>query len=450
MSVLSRDALQDSPLADLHEIASALGIDGYRRLRKDDLVDTILERQGGDAGGDAPDTGDAPAEERPARSRSRRGGRGRSRKTDDAAEDADGAEGADEPAAADDDEPAEERPARSRSRRRSGSDADGDAPARRRGGRSGDRDRDRDEDEAEGATIEGVVEILANGSGFVRVGEGENDGDVYVSAAQVRRCDLVSGDRIGGPVRRPRRSERFASLVRVETINGAPAEEVSAGTPYDDLPAVFPTEVIAFAAKDPTLKEISDLAPFGRGSRVTVLGGPGSGRTTTLRAIAIELAALEGVELHIVLAGARPEELPEWAAAELPLAASTTLAASGETQAQTVEHVVDAAKRAVARGGHAAVVIDALDSVPPHVARRVLAAARNVPDGGSLTIVAAARGPVGGETTIIGLDSAAAAVERRPVVDAGASGTLRVAVLVGARKATTIAKNRAKAVAGAE
>ncbi len=341
-------------------------------------------------------------------------------------------------------EPAEERPARSRSRRRGASD-EGDAPARSRSrGRSGDRDRDED---TEDAVVEGAVEILANGSGFIRVGEGESDGDVYVSAAQVRRCDLVSGDRIAGPVRRPRRSERFASLVRVGTINGAPAEEVSAGTPYDDLPAVFPTEVVAFTAKDPTLKEISDLAPFGRGSRVTVLGGPGSGRTTTLRALAIELAALEGVELHIVLAGARPEELPEWAAAELPLAVSTTLAVSGELQAQSIEHVVDAAKRAVARGGHAAVVIDALDNVPPHVARRVLAAARNVPDGGSLTIVAAARGPVGGETTIIGLDSAAAPVERRPVLDASVSGTLRVEVLVGARKATTIAKNRAKALA---
>jgi hypothetical protein len=70
-----------------------------------------------------------------------------------------------------------------------------------------------------------------------------------------------------------------------------------------------------------------------------------------------------------------------------------------------------------------------------------------VPDGGSLTIVAAARGPVGGETTIIGLDSGAAPVERRPVVDAKASGTLRVEALVGARKATTIAKNRVKALA---
>lgn len=437
MSVLSRDALQDSPLADLHEIASALGIDGYRRLRKDDLVDTILERQGGDAGG----AGDEPAEERPARSRSRRGGRSRSARRDDDAE-------APEAEVATDDEPAEERPARSRSRSRRSSSDEGDAPARSRSrGRSADRDRDRDEDDAEGAVVEGAVEILANGSGFIRVGEGESDGDVYVSAAQVRRCDLVSGDRIAGPVRRPRRSERFASLVRVETINGTPAEEVSAGTPYDDLPAVFPSEVIAFAAKDATLKEISDLAPFGRGSRVTVLGGPGSGRTTTLRALAIELAALDGVELHIVLAGVRPEELPEWAAAELPIAASTTLAASGEAQAQSIEHVVDAAKRAVARGGHAAVVIDSLDSVPPHVARRVLAAARNVPDGGSLTIVAAARGPVGGETTIIGLDSAAVAVERRPVVAAAASGTLRVEVLVGARKATTIAKNRAKALA---
>ena len=192
MSVLSRDALQDSPLADLHEIASALGIDGFRRLRKDDLVDTIIERQGGDAGSDA---GDEPAaEDRPARSRSRRGGRSRTRRD---------AEPADE-APESDDEPAQERPSRSR-RRRSGDDEE--APAKRTRSRSGDRDRADDDDEAE-STVEGAVEILANGSGFIRVGEGESDGDVYISAAQVRRCDLVAGDRIGGPVRRPRRSAR--------------------------------------------------------------------------------------------------------------------------------------------------------------------------------------------------------------------------------------------------
>jgi transcription termination factor Rho len=436
MSVLSRDALQDSPLADLHEIASALGIDGFRRLRKDDLVDTIIERQGGDAGGSS----DEPSEDRPARSRSRRGGRSRAKKPESSDDDApagDDEKGDDEQDAP----PAREPRSRSRSRRSAASDDD-EAPSRSRGGRSADNGADKEDQ-----VVEGSVEILANGSGFIRVGEGESDGDVYISAAQVRRCDLVNGDRVGGPVRRPRRSERYASLVRVETINGSPAEEVSAGTPYDELPATFPSTPIAFTAKDPVLKQIADLAPIGRGSRVSIVGASGSGRTTTLRALAVELAAQEGVEVHVVLAGARPEELPEWVAAELTPEGVATLAAGPDAQAQAVDRVVDTAKRNVARGGHAAVVIDALDQLPPGLARRALAAARSVPDGGTLTIVAAGREPVGGETTVIALVDGGA--EKHPVLDAAASHTLRTEALVGSRKATAILKARAKALAPA-
>src|SRR5204863_4333149 len=122
-------------------------------------------------------------------------------------------------------------------------------------------------------------------------------------------CELVSGDRVGGPARKARRSERHPSLVRVETINGTAAEEVSDGTRYADLGAAFPSAPIELKAKDATLGEISDLAPIGRGSRVTLTGGPGSGRSATLRLLAIELAAEEGIELSVVLAGARPEEL---------------------------------------------------------------------------------------------------------------------------------------------
>ena len=435
MSVLSRDALQDSPLADLHEIASALGIDGFRRLRKDDLVDTIIERQGGDAGGSS----DEPAEDRPARSRRSRGGRGRAKKTESADDEA---PAGDDDADTEDAPPAKEPRSRSRSRRPAAS-ADDEAPARSRGGRAADNGEGKEGKEDQ--VVEGSVEILANGSGFIRVGEGESDGDVYISAAQVRRCDLVNGDRVGGPVRRPRRSERYASLIRVETINGSPAEEVSAGTPFDDLPATFPSAPIAFTAKDPVLKQIADLAPIGRGSRVSIVGPSGSGRTTTLRALAVELAAQEGVEVHVVLAGARPEELPEWVAAELTPEAVATLSAGPEAQAQAVDRVVDTAKRNVARGGHAAVVIDALDQLPVGLARRALAAARSVPDGGTLTIVAAGREPVGGETTVIALVDGGA--EKHPVLDAAASRTLRTEALVGTRKATAILKNRAKALA---
>ena len=91
------------------------------------------------------------------------------------------------------------------------------------------------------ATAEGVVELLGNGSAFLRVDPPEpSDGDVYISAAQVRRCELVSGDRVTGPVRTPRRSERYPSLVRIDTINGASADTVSDGARYEDLPVALP------------------------------------------------------------------------------------------------------------------------------------------------------------------------------------------------------------------
>ncbi len=416
MSILTSEALEGSPLADLHAIASEIGIDGFRRLRKADLVAAILDRQGGEAA-----DGGKPAAEEPARPPRQR----RERRQPSAA-----AETEAEPEVAADEEPARP-PRQRRERRQPSAAAEAEAQA------------------AAPESVEGVVEVLGNGSAFIRLSPPDaSEGDVYVSAAQVRRCELVSGDRVGGPVRRPRRSERHPSLVRVETINGAGADEVAAGTPYDELPAAFPTTPVTFASKHATLLEIARIAPIGRGSRVSVTGAPGSGRTTTLRALAVELAAQEGVELRLVLAGTRPEERAEWAAAELEPVATTGLGAAPDTQSQALERVVEEARRSVARGGHVAIVVDSLDAVSAPVARRALAAARNVPDGGSLTVVAAAREPLGGETTVIALDARAGAVERRPVLDPVASFTLRLDVLVGARKATTIAKARAKAITG--
>ena len=122
---------------------------------------------------------------------------------------------------------------------------------------------------AEERDASGTVELLPNGSGFLRVSPPEpSDDDVYISAAQVRRCELVSGDEVAGPVRAPRRSERYPSLIRVDTINGRSADEVSEGTKYDDLPCTYATERIALDADDATLKAIEWLTPFGRGSRV--------------------------------------------------------------------------------------------------------------------------------------------------------------------------------------
>ena len=413
MTVLHRDALEASPLADLHAIASELGIDGFRRLRKAELIERILRDSDSDADSGSDDNGATVAEEvvdeaaadeeaRPKRRRGSRGGRGRSR-----------------------------------------DDADRD---RDRGDGDGDGDEADDGPERRDETIEGVVELLGNGSGFVRVSPPEpSDGDVYISAAQVRRCELVSGDRVSGPVRKPRRSERYPSLVRVDTINGAPAEEVAEGTPYDDLPCAFPSVRLELGSDDPTLKAIEWLTPIGRGSRVVITGGALAGKTETLRRLAAALAGVDGLELSLVLTGVRPEEAADWKAGPVAPAASLTLAAGADAQGQALERAIETAQRIAARGGHAVVLVDTLDAIAPAVARRALAAARAIVDGGSLTVIATATTPLGGETTVIGLDATRTAARNFPALDLRASGILRPELLVGDAGADAIAAARAEA-----
>ncbi|MGI8592824.1 MAG: Rho termination factor N-terminal domain-containing protein [Solirubrobacteraceae bacterium] len=435
MSVLGRSELEASSLADLHVIASELGIDGFRRLRKADLVGAIMERQGGESAG-----GGAEAVE--------------------AVETVE-AETTDKAATTDE---AEE----------TGAEGDATAPSprgRRRGGRRGRRGAGRVTEDNGGTpdakpadreleappaqepderVVEGVVELLGGGSGFVRVAPPEpSDEDVYVSAAQIRRCELVDGDTVTGPIRAPRRSERYPSLIRVNTINGTPADEVSAGTRYEELPAAFPEARLALGGEDPTVKAIEWLAPFGRGSRVTIVGPAQAGKSEALRRIAAALFDQEGLTVSVVLAGVRPEETAQWREGPTPPAAAITFDASADAQAQAVERAVDQAKRLAARGGDAVVLVDGLDGVHPPAARKILAAARNIAKGGSLTILATSTRPVGGETTVIALDAALTSTQRFPALDLVASGTLRPELLVGDAGAEAIAKARAEAVAAA-
>jgi transcription termination factor Rho len=441
MSILDRDALAASPLADLHALASELSIDGYRRLRKAELIDAILTRQGGE-----PKSEEQPAEpeaageeDRPAsrRRRGRRGGRGRGAR-DESDED-----GAGDAAAAPEDEVEVDGEGE-------GEGPGGPAPEgieeleeeverAVRGGRGGG---DREEE-----IVEGEVELLPNGSGFLRVSPPEpSENDVYVSAAQVKRCELVPGDRISGPRRAPRRSERFASLIRIDMINGRPAEEVADSTRFDDLPAAFPTERFRLGSEDPTIKAIEWLTPFGQGSRVSIVGPPRAGKTEALRRLATALAALEDVQVTLVLAGVRPEEISDWAQGPVAPAASVSFAASADAQAQTLEHAVDQARRLAARGANVVVLIDTLAGIQAHAARKLVGSAKNIADGGSLTVIATASEPLGGETTVIALDPLLASTGRFPAVDLLASGTIRPELLVGDAGAEAIARARMEAL----
>jgi len=493
MSVLDRSSLEASPLADLHTIASELSIDGYRRLRRAELIAAILDRQGG-ANGAAPiaaiESGPPPgpevptdesepeiesmtdADEEPSgarRRRGRRGGRGRAAPREDETErdEAPALESSterDQPEAGEQDEP-EPRPrtgprARTEPRERSrvGERTEvGERPEPPARARSRKASRPEPEPEAvpetvsstEDELVEGVVELLANGSGFVRVDPPDpSDDDVYISSAQVKRCELVSGDRIAGPKRTPRRSERFASLVRIETINGRPASELADSVRYDDLPAAFPDQRLKIDSDDPTLKAIEWLTPFGLGSRVTIVGAPRSGKTEALRRLADALAGRDELALTVVLAGVRPEEISEWNQGPVKPAAAVGLGGTEDAHTGAIEPVIDQARRLAARGADAVVLIDTLAGVNLQVARKALASARNIVDGGSLTVIATAGEPLGGETTVVALDVALTSVGRFPALDILTSGTLRPELLVGQAGADAIARTRAEAYEG--
>ena len=433
MPVLTRSALDASPLADLHALASTLGIDGFRRLRKTELADAILARQGGRDEPDAADAADG-ADEPPARP-----ARAPRRRRSTAAKATDEATGPATVVAVDDDapEPAPRAPRARRSRARR--DAVDPAPA----AVVDDEPASSADDPSDVA--EGVVELLANGSGFLRVAPPDpSDDDVYISAAQARRCELVSGDTVTGRVRTARRSERHPSLIRVETINGVTAEEAVRGTRLEDLDAEFPTALLPLGDVDATLAAIGFYAPIGRGSRVVLAGGPRSGKTEAVKRLAGAIAGIEDVELEVLLVGIRPEELSEWKESAIATVSGLTFAAPVEAQASAVEQAIERGRRVAARGGDAVLLIDTLEGVHPPVARRALAAARKVRDGGSLTVIATADRPQGGETTVVVFDAALVARGKLPAIDAIASGTLRAELLVGLDGYQAIAKARSK------
>ena len=409
-SVLDRAELEQSPLADLHLLANELGVDGFRRLRRDDLIDAIVARQSGNGAVAVADEPEAEAEAEPEPV----------------------AEAEAEPEARDEDESPKPRRGRRGGR--------GRGRARSEDGATDEDAGDEPEDRGD-KIVEGEVELLANGSGFIRLSPPEpTDDDVYISAAQVKRCELVSGDRIAGPLRAPRRSERFPSLVRVDTINGRPADEVAEGTRFEDLPVAFPSERFELGSEDPTVKALEWLTPFGKGSRVVLAGPARAGKTEALRRLAEAFGGLEGLDVSLVLAGVRPEELGE--------NGGVSFAASADAQAQAVEQAVELGRRVAARGGDAVVLIDTLEYLPPQAARRALAAARNIVDGGSLTVIATAPAPLGGETTVVTLDAALTALGRFPALDLAASGVVRPELLVGDAGAEAIAKARAESLPG--
>lgn len=253
---------------------------------------------------------------------------------------------------------------------------------------------EREEEPTEEVT--GVLDRMPQGYGFLRMsGLHETEGDVYVSASQIRRCELRPGDEVTGPARSPRRGERHRALVRVTAVNGqAPEEERSH---FDDLTPAPPHRRLLppDAPGDPLVRAVDLLGPLAFGQRVLILAQPRSGRTTLLRAIGAAVSE-QGAHLCVLLADERPEEVPQWERA-LPDAEIFAATADQEPREQVreAELAMGHAKRLAEGGQDVVALIDSLSRLAlgyrdPGRVKRMFGAGRELEEEGtgSLTVIA--------------------------------------------------------------
>ena len=349
---MASEDLSKAHIAELHERAAAAGIPGFRRLRREELI----ERLDGDGGGGG-DEGGVEESEKPRATRSRRGGRSR----------------------------------------RSG--RGGERPARDRERPDRDSEPERSDEEASGEPVSGVLDVVGAGHGFLRLKGLEPDpDDIYISASQIRRCELRAGDQVEGPSRPPRRGERHPALVRVETVNGAePGGERSAG--FDQLTPVVPHRRLPLAPKedDVLLRAVDLLAPLAFGQRVLVIAGPRSGRSTLLRAIVESIdSGKEGPGVIDLLVDERPEEVTAWKRlagddAEIAAAPADLEAAD---QVRHAELAMARAKRRAESGEDVVVIVDSLTRLgvsyrDPIAIKPIFGAGRELEEegSGSLTVI---------------------------------------------------------------
>jgi transcription termination factor Rho len=415
---MDRSVLESKSVAELREIAAALGLKGHQRLKKADLIVRIADA-GADARPDGGGHGPAEADRDAGTAGSQDAGEDRDRAADDDERDEDRRQDGGHDERGGDDRERGDRGGdggREDDRGRNG-DRDarrGRARGRQRGGEGG---RNGDGDDAE--VREGVLDLLPEGYGFLRcTGYLAGAQDVYVSQSFVRRFDLRRGDLIAGPIRRNRNSDKFPALARVERIEGEafhPDPNAPHRPDFDDLVACYPTERITLAGEnDPALPRLVDLlAPIGLGQRGLVVAPPKAGKTTALGQLARAIEAASGaVQVLALLIDERPEEVTELERSLDGEVVATTFDRPAEDHTQVAELVIERAKRLVERGQDVVVLLDSLtrlvraynvvvpssgrvlpggvDPAALTPAKRFFAAARNVEDGGSLTILATA------------------------------------------------------------
>jgi transcription termination factor Rho len=417
---MDKSTLESKVLTELQGIANGLGVEGHQRLRKADLIKAIMKASGN---GDS----DRASTDEPASSIEDT--------SDDAAETT-----TSEPADTEQDRggsngevSAEERTSRrdrgGRGGRPGGSDGGpenredrGRRPSReeRRRQREQRREREREEREqelADAPTQTGILDVLPEGYGFLRTsGYLPGNADIYASLSQIRRFGLRKGDRVTGQVRQPKDNEKYFALLRIENVNGMDPEEAKLRPHFEKLTPLFPHDRFRLESgpTEVTGRIVDMVAPIGKGQRGMVVSPPKAGKTTVLKSIANGIInSSPDTHVIVLLVDERPEEVTDWQrtvqAAEVVY---STFDKPTDQHIQVTELVLERAKRLAEMGLDVAILLDSLtrlaraynlampasgkilsggiDSAALYPPRRFFGAARNIEEGGSLTIIASA------------------------------------------------------------
>ncbi len=320
----------------------------------------------------------------------------------------------------------------------------------------------------------GVLEILQDGFGFLRSPESNylaGPDDIYVSPSQVRRFGLRTGDTVEGQIRSPKDGERYFALLKVSQINFDPPENSRHRINFDNLTPLYPNDRIKLEVEDPTVKDLTprviDLtAPIGKGQRALIVAPPRTGKTMILQNIAQSIAKNHPeIFLIVLLIDERPEEVTDMDRSVKGEVVSSTFDEPAQRHVQVAEMVIEKAKRLVEHKKDVVILLDSItrlarayNTVVPSSGKvltggvdanalqrpkRFFGAARNIEDGGSLTIIATALIDTGsrmdevifeefkgtGNSEIV-LDRKLADKRTFPAIDIGKSGTRKEELLV--------------------
>ncbi|GLK54927.1 transcription termination factor Rho [Methylopila capsulata] len=267
----------------------------------------------------------------------------------------------------------------------------------------------------------GVVEVLQDGFGFLRSPDANylpGPDDIYISPSQIRRFSLRTGDTVEGQIRSPKDGERYFALLKVNTINFDDPEKVRHKVHFDNLTPLYPDERLKMEIDNPTKKDMSTrvidiVAPLGKGQRALIVAPPRTGKTVMMQNIATAIAANHPeCYLIVLLIDERPEEVTDMQRSVKGEVISSTFDEPAQRHVQVAEMVIEKAKRLVEHGRDVVILLDSItrlgrayNTVVPSSGKvltggvdanalqrpkRFFGAARNIEEGGSLTIIASA------------------------------------------------------------